>query len=284
MAEIAIGPILDTHHHFWQPARGDYHWMPKDDPILSRDYMPADMAPFLRRAGVTKTILVQAAATEAETEFLLSIAEECDFVCGVCGWLDMEADDFPERLEAFAGRPWFKSFRPMLQDLDDPAWILRPKVMENLARVAESGVRFEVLTRPPQLPHAVEALKATPGLKAVVNHISKPYIARGETEPWASQIAELAPLENVCVKLSGMITEADHDAWRPADLAPYVAHVIDVFGPDRIMYGSDWPVALLAASGYGEVVNALRTVVAPMLDAAGQAKLFHDNGARFYGV
>lgn len=277
------GPVLDTHHHLWKVSRGDYPWMTPDLPI-ARDYMAEDLAPLLRQAGVTRTILVQAADTEAETDFLLEIAASSDFVAGVCGWLDMDSDAFPDRLAAYMDNPLWKSFRPMLQDLPEPEWILRPRVLRNLRHVAAVGARFEVLTKPEQLPHAVEAIRRTPGLHAVVNHLSKPDIAAGMWEPWASQIAELRDYPDVFCKISGMVTEAAPGRWTPADLAPYVAHVCDVFGPDRVMFGSDWPVALLAASGYGEVVNALRSVVGPHLDAEGHRKLFHDNGARFYGL
>lgn len=280
----APGDILDTHHHLWTVARGDYFWMTPDMTVLYRDYAPEDLAPCLRQAGVTKTILVQAADTEAETEFMLGLAEETDWIVGVCGWLDMDSDDFPARLARFRENPYFKSFRPMLQDLDDPDWILRPRVLKNLAHVAETGTCFEILTRLPQLPHAVEAVMRTPGLKAVVNHISKPDIAGGVMEPWASQIAEFADYPDIFCKISGLVTEADAGTWTPADLAPYLSHVLDVFGIDRVMFGSDWPVALTAASSYGDVVNALRTLVGPVLDAEGHRKLFHDNGARFYGV
>ncbi len=278
------GPVLDAHHHFWRIERGDYFWMSADLKVLYRDYMPDDLEPLMRRAGVSRTILVQAADTEAETEFLLEIAENCDFVAGVCGWLDMDSDEFPKRLEHFRQNRWFRSFRPMLQDLDEDDWILKPRVLRNLALTAESGTPFEILVKPPQLPHAVEAVKRTPGLKAVVNHIAKPRIAAGEFEPWASQIAELRDYTEVFCKVSGMVTEADHGNWSPEDLRPYVAHAFDVFGSERIMFGSDWPVALLAADGYGEVINAIRTVAGPLLGMDGHRKFFHDNAARFYGV
>lgn len=279
-----MDPILDTHHHFWRVARGDYHWMTPDLKVLCRDYMPDDLAQSLRQAGVTKTIVVQAAATEAETEFLLSIAETTDCVAGVCGWLDMERDDFPQRLDRFAANPWFKSFRPMLQDLDEPDWILKPRILDNLALAAHRGVRFEFLTKPRELPHAIEALRRTPGLKAVINHISKPDIAAGAWEPWANQIAEAGTFQNVYCKLSGMVTEADHRSWTPANLEPYIAHVLEVFGSERVMYGSDWPVALLAAESYASALNALRTVVGPLLDARGHKNLFHDTGKAFYAI
>ncbi|MCB1335941.1 MAG: amidohydrolase family protein [Maritimibacter sp.] len=275
--------VIDSHHHLWKVDRGDYAWMSPDLPI-ARDYLPADLAPLLRQAGVTRTILVQAADTEAETDFLLTLAAETDFVAGVCGWLDLDSPAFPERLAHYLANPWWKSFRPMLQDLAPDDWVLRPRVLANLRHAAEVGARFEILTRLPQLPHAIEAVKRTPGLKAVVNHLSKPDIAGGKFEPWASQIAEFANFPEVYCKLSGMVTEADSARWTPADLAPYVGHVLDVFGPDRVMFGSDWPVALLAAASYADVPNALRNVVAARLGPDDQRRLFHDNAARFYGL
>lgn len=280
--ETPLGPILDTHHHFWKPQRGDYHWMSADLEVLNRDYMPDDLAPLLRQAGVTRTILVQAAATEAETEFILDIAERCDFVSGVCGWLDMDSDGFADRLAHFRKNSLFKSIRPMLQDIDDPAWIVKPRVLGNLELLAESGLAFEVLTKPAQLPYAIEAIEHTKGLRAVINHISKPDIANGMWEPWATEIARLRDYPDIYCKVSGMVTEANHQTWRPEDLRPYIAHVLDVFGTDRVMFGSDWPVALLAASGYGDILNALRTVIGPALTAEEHRKLLYENGAAFY--
>lgn len=272
--------ILDSHHHFWKVARGDYGWM-TPDLLIARDFMPQDLRQSLQDVGVTKTILVQAAPTEAETGFLLDIAQTCDFVHGVCGWLDLDDDGFPDRLAHYMANPWWRSFRPMLQDLDDPKWILQPRVLRNLAYVAQMGVRFEVLTTPVQLPHAVAALRATPGLKAVVNHLSKPAIASRELEPWASLIAELADFPDVYCKLSGMVTEAD-PKQRNADIAPYVSHALDVFGVDRVMFGSDWPVALLAVEQYSDMMDVLVSCVSDRLSPLEMQKLFHDNAFRFY--
>ena len=282
-SETETYPVLDTHHHFWRVSRGDYSWMTPDLPI-ARDYMPDDLIPELRRNGVSRTIVVQAADTEAETDFLLKIADENDFVAGVCGWLNLDTDSFPDRLAHYMKNPLWKSFRPMLQNLDEPDWILKPRVMENLAHTADVGARFEILTKLPQLPFAIEAMKQLPELNAVLNHLSKPEIAGGKWQPWAGQIEELAQLPNIYCKLSGMVTEADAGTWTPDDLSPYIKHVLDAFGTQRVMFGSDWPVALLAATSYGETVNALRTAVASMLGPQDQRTLFHDNGARFYGV
>ncbi len=275
--------ILDTHQHFWQAARGDYHWMSPEVPVLCRDYLPEDLRPNLRKAGVGQTVLVQAAQTVAETDFLLAIAESTDFVAGVVGWLDMDREVFSEQLAHYRTNPHYLGVRPMLQDLDDDAWILRPRVLSNLARLAEIGFPFEFLTYPRHLPHVAEVLARTPGLHAVVDHLSKPPIASGNLEPWKSLIAKVASYENVSCKLSGMVTEADHKHWTPEHLRPYIEHVFDVFGENRVMFGSDWPVCTLAGS-YAEVCNTLRTVLDARLNAEAMNKVFCTNGARFYSI
>ncbi|HEY1940826.1 MAG TPA: amidohydrolase family protein [Roseiarcus sp.] len=276
--------IVDSHQHFWIASRGDYHWMdPHTVPILCRDYLPADLSPLLRRAGVDRTILVQAAQTEAETDFLLALAERTEFVAGVVGWLDMEAEDFEQKLAAYRKRPKFRGLRPMLQDLDDDDWILRPTVLRNLACLAEQRFPFELLTYTRHLPHVLTALERTPDLHAAIDHLSKPPIAAGTIEPWRGFMTRIAEHQNVSCKLSGMITEARHDSWTPADLQPYVDHAFSAFGVDRLMFGSDWPVCLLAGS-YGDVVNALRAILGPRLDAGATAKIFGGNAVGFYGL
>ena len=272
--------IIDSHHHFWRVERGDYHWMP-DGGVLRRDYLPEDLHPLLRRAGVDRTVLVQAAQTEAETHFLLDLAAETDFVAGVVGWLDFEDERFGDKLEQLRGHPKFVGLRPMLQDLADDAWILRPRVMDNLRRVEALDLPFDILTYPRHLPHVLAALDRLPRLRAVVDHVSKPPIAAGRLAGWAEDIAAVAAHPNVSCKLSGMVTEADHANWKPADLAPFVRHVFAAFGEDRVMFGSDWPVCLLAA-GYAEVLNALRTLLDPDLNADGIDNLFGGNAAAFY--
>jgi len=275
--------IIDSHHHFWDPARGDYHWMPDASPILARHYGPNEFEPLLRKAGVTATVLVQAAQTEAETDYLLDIAAKTPFVLGVIGWLDMEAADFAHRLEHYRKNPFFLGLRPMLQDLDDDAWVLRPKVLQALRVVADAALPFEFLTFPRHLPHAVEASIRTPGLRALIDHASKPPIAAGEFAPWCDGMRAIASLPGAYCKLSGMVTEADHEKWRPADLAPYIDHVVNLFGPDRVMFGSDWPVCKLAAE-YGEVVNALRTCLGGRLNDEELQRVFATNAKDFYRV
>jgi L-fuconolactonase len=276
--------ILDTHQHFWKANRGDYHWMTPAVPILARDYLPSDLRPELRKAGVAQTILVQAAQTADETDFLLKLAEEADFVAGVIGWFDLEDQNFPMAYEEKRERhPKLLGVRPMLQDLADDRWIVRKKVIENLGYLADQKVVFEFLTYTRHLPFVLEVLQEEPRLNAVIDHISKPEIKAGKIEPWSDLISKVARHENVFCKLSGMVTEADHRIWEPEHLRPYIEHVLECFGEDRVMFGSDWPVCLLASS-YAEVINALRTVVADHLSPSGLAKLFSRNGARFYGI
>jgi L-fuconolactonase len=276
--------ILDTHQHFWKANRGDYHWMTPEVPILVRDYLPGDLRPELQKAGAGQTILVQAAQTADETDFLLKIAEETDFVAGVIGWFDLEDENFPVAYEEKRERhAKLLGVRPMLQDLADDRWMLRKKVMENLAYLAERKIVFEFLTYTRHLPFVLEVLEAEPRLHAVIDHISKPEIKARKMEPWSALISKVARHQNVFCKLSGMVTEADHRTWEPEHLRPYIEHVISCFGEDRVMFGSDWPVCLLAGS-YAEVVNALRTIVANHLSPSGLAKLFSGNGRRFYGI
>ena len=275
--------IVDAHHHFWDPRRGDYHWMTPEVPALARPYGPEDLRPELRRCGVSGTILVQAAQTEAETDYLLEIAAGTDFVLGVVGWLDLDGPDFPARFEAYRANPLFVGLRPMLQDLAEDDWLLRPRVLDHLGLVAESRFPFEFLTYPRHLPHVVEVMTRCPRLHAVVDHLSKPPVASGRLAPWHDLIAACAEFPGLSCKLSGLVTEADHATWSPADLASYAQHVLDCFGENRLLFGSDWPVCRLAGE-YAEVINAARTVLAGRLTADGEAKVFGRNALRFYGL
>ena len=282
MTSAARPVTIDSHQHFWRVSRGDYGWLNDEVKPLVRDFMPEDLEPLLRRAGIDRTVLVQAAATEAETDFLLDIAARTPFVAGVVGWLDMDADGFAGRLAHYRANPHFVALRPMLQGLDDDAFILRPRVLDNLRRVAESGLAFDILTFPRHLPHVARALEAVPGLRAVVDHLSKPPIAAGGLDPWAADIAAIAAFPNVSCKVSGMVTEARAD-WALEDLAPYVDHVATCFGPDRLLFGSDWPVATLAAE-YGEVAHAARALLGRRFGPEDMDKIFGLNAASFYGL
>jgi L-fuconolactonase len=276
--------IIDAHQHFWKADRGDYHWMTPAVPVLARDYLPDELRPELRKTGVNKTILVQAAQTVAETQFLCRLARETDFVAGVIGWFDLEREDFPNTFDRhLRENPSLLGVRPMLQDLEDNRWILRPQVIRNLEYLGVRKAPFEFLTYTRHLPFVLQVLRQVPALHAVVDHLSKPEIKAGVFQPWADLMLEVSKHPNVFCKLSGMVTEADHGHWCPAHLSPYINHVLRCFGEDRVIFGSDWPVCLLAAT-YAEVVNALRTAVAPQLTPAGLDKLFFRNAANFYRI
>lgn len=274
---------IDSHQHFWQVSRGDYPWMTPAAPVLYRDYSPEDLKPALAKHHIGKTILVQAAPTVAETDFLLNLAERNNFVGGVVGWLDMERADFAEQFAAYRQKPKFIGIRPMLQDLPEDDYILKPAVMDSLKLVAGENFPFDFLTYTRHLPYVLQALDRAPNLRAVVDHISKPEIKARKLEPWKSLIREVAQRQNVYCKLSGMVTEADLNTWTADDLRPYVEHVVECFGLERVMFGSDWPVCLQAGT-YDRVIEALYTILAPALDETSETAVFGSNAARFYGI
>lgn len=271
--------MLDAHQHFWTVARGDYGWMTPDLKPLLRDFGPDDLWPLMQKAGITRTILVQAAATEAETDFLLDIAARTDFVAGVVGWLDMLADDFTERLDHYMARPKWTGLRPMLQD-HDPALIADRRFRAALAEVARRGVPFDILTFPRHLPAMVEALHATPGLHAIVDHISKPDMTRPMEAEWADGIAALAAVPGLHCKISGLVTEAGPD-WPAERIRPFVGHVAGAFGPERLVFGSDWPVCTLAAS-HAQVVELARSILGDLYGPEQMQAIMQTNGLRFY--
>lgn len=272
---------IDSHQHYWKVKRGDYHWMTPAMPILFRDYLPADLRPSLVEHNIQKTILVQAAQTVSETDFLLNLAEQDDSIAGVVGWLDMEDGNFPAEFEKYRKNRKFIGLRPMLQDIPDDRWILRPNVLAALRVVADADFPFEFLTYSRHLSFVSQVLECVPKLRAIIDHISKPEIRLHKEEPWKRWIAQLARHPNLYCKLSGMITEADHQHWTVDDLRPYIDHVVQCFGFDRLMFGSDWPVCLCAGS-YDQVIGAMREVLSSKLTDETEPKLFGGNAIRFY--
>lgn len=272
---------IDGHQHFWKADRGDYHWMTPAVPTLSRDYLPEDLRPLLAKHGIDRTILVQAAQTVAETDFLLDLTRDNDFIAGVVGWLDMESPDFAQQFDRYRKNPKFIGIRPMLQDLPDDAWITRPAVLQSLRIVADADFPFEFLTYTRHLPYVAEALEKTGPMRAVIDHISKPEIKNHVLEPWKGLLQQLAQHQTLYCKISGMITEADHTHWTPEDLRPYIEHAVDCFGWDRVILGSDWPVCLLAGS-YDQVVDAVSEVLRPRMNEEAERKLFGLNAMNFY--
>ena len=237
---------IDAHQHFWQPGRGDYGWMPKDDPILSRPYFPDELWPQLQAAGVQGTVLVQAAPTVAETEYMLGIADATPWVLGVVGWVDFERPSDLAEMKRLAGHPKFKGARPMIQDIPYDDWMLRDDVQWAFRAICDLGLRFDALGFPRHLANFLTILKRYPTMPVVVDHCMKPQIrdhSDASFRHWADGISRLADTGAWC-KFSALVTEADPD-WTVADLQPYAEHVFRAFGAERVMWGSDWPVVRL---------------------------------------
>ena len=273
---------IDSHQHFWTINRKDYGWLTPELTALYRDYLPPDLEPVLLQAGIRQTILVQAAPTLDETRYLLELAERHDFIAGVVGWVDMEGGQASiDILEALRANPFFLGVRPMIQDIADPAWMLRPSQQIVIEAVAASDLSFDALVRPVHLPHLLQLLHRHPDLRAVIDHGAKPDIAAGQWDPWAMWIDRIAAESSAYCKLSGLITEAGGHQSFP-DLVPYMDHLLERFGAARLMWGSDWPVLNLR-SDYAGWVAASRNWLAPLADADREAIECH-NAARFYGL
>ena len=271
---------VDAHQHFWQWSRG---WFSHPEPVLQVDYLPETLQTILKAQDIDKTILVQTAPTVAETDFLLELAETSSIIGGVVGWLDLESPDFPKELKKYRRNRKFVAVRPMLQNLLEDDWIVRPQVMESLSLIAETGLAFDFLTFTRHLPFVLQVLTRIPSLRAVMDHLSKPEIMLSKMQPWQDLMAEVAQHPNVYCKISGMVTEADPINWTREQLRPYADHVMESFGADRVMFGSDWPVCLLAAS-YEEVFTTARALVVDKLGKGAEQAVFGDNAARFYRI
>lgn len=251
---------IDAHHHFWDPDRYHYPWMVGGamDPVRRR-FGPEDLRPVLDAAGIDGTVLVQTLSDPNETDEFLQLAQDNAFIRGVVGWADLVADDVGGHLDRILSGPlgrWLVGIRHQVHDEADEAWLGRADVRRGLAAVAARGLSYDILVRSRELPAATKAIEALPSMRFVLDHIAKPRVASGADDLWESRLAPLARLPNVTVKLSGMVTEANWLSWTPADLRPFVSKVLEWFGPDRLMFGSDWPVCLLAGS-YPSVQQAL---------------------------
>ncbi|PTX54496.1 L-fuconolactonase [Litoreibacter ponti] len=275
---------IDAHQHYWQPARGDYEWMPKDDPTLSRTYGPADLSATLDRAGIERTVLVQAAATVEETEYMLGLADATETIGAVVGWVDFEAADVADTLARLAGHPTFSGVRPMIQDIPDDDWMLRDDVQAGFRAVNDLGVTFDALGFPRHLKNFLTILTRYPDMRVVIDHCMKPDIANHTSESfqvWADGMSAIARETGAYCKLSGLMTEAGAE-WTVDDLKPYAHHVLDVFGSDRVMWGSDWPVCRLSGE-YERWLAAAQTLTED-LDAPARARVFGESAAEFYRI
>jgi L-fuconolactonase len=240
---------IDAHHHFWHYNTQDYGWISDEMAVLRRDFLPADLKPELDRAGIDRVVSVQARQCVEETEWLLKLAEENDFIAGVVGWLPIASPDFPSLLEKFAANPKLRAIRHVVQDEPDDRFILGEAFNRGIDRLLAAHLVYDILIFERHLPYAIEFVKNhSPEQVFVLDHIAKPKIAAGEMQPWADNLRKLAAFPNVYCKLSGLVTEADIRNWTPDQLRPYVETVLDAFGPERVMFGSDWPVCTCATN------------------------------------
>lgn len=270
---------IDAHHHLWTLSRGDYGWLTPKLAAIHRDFSLSDLAPHLAKNRIEGTILVQAAPTEAETMFMLGIAEAAEVVRGVVGWIDFDAADAAARIEAMTAQKLLVGLRPMVQDIADDDWLLRPGLAPLLTSMTRHGLVFDALALPRHLPRLLQVIDRHSDLQFVLDHCAKPHLATGDIAQWKQHIAEVARRPNMVCKLSGLVTEAKA-GWQIDDLRPAVDHVLDRFGPQRLLWGSDWPVVNLAG-GYDRWFAAAESLLAG-LSSSEQADVFGGNAGRIY--
>jgi L-fuconolactonase len=275
-----MSPRIDAHLHYWRVDRGDYGWLAPDSPLY-RDFLPPDAAPNLDAAGIDGIVLVQAAPTEAETRFLLDLAQQDARVRGVVGWIDMEARDAPDRLAALAADPMLRAIRPMWQDIPDDGWMLRPALDPAYRALAGLDLGFDALARVRHLPNLLRLTERHPDLRITIDHGAKPDIAGGGMAAWRRGMAELAAVPRLRCKLSGLVTEAAPGAPVEA-VRPYAEALLELFGPARLIFGSDWPVCTLRCT-YMDWWRWAQGFASGLTEAERDA-VFGGNAAAFYGL
>jgi len=275
-------PIIDAHQHFWRYEPARHGWISDAMAVLKRDFLPADLNRELQANQIDASIAVQADQSQGETLFLLDLAKQCPTIAGVVGWVDLCADDLREHLESFSRHDKLCGFRHVVQDEPDDRFLLRNSFVRGIAGLREFDFTYDILIYPRQLPAAIELVAKFPEQPFVIDHMAKPPIKSGEAAAWAGHMREIAAAPHVFCKLSGMITEADWGHWKEGDFRPYLDIVFEAFTLDRLMFGSDWPVCLLAGT-YGQVKHLIEHYVQNLSNSE-KENIFGSNAARFYGV
>jgi len=277
-----VNNLVDSHQHFWQVGRFDYPWMTPEIDVLCHDYLPGQLEPILQRNGVHQTIVVQASNSVAETKWLLALADQNQFIAGVVGWVDLQSANVGEQLAELAAHPKFKGVRHLVESEPADDWLAQESVIKGLRELESRKVSYDLLVHTRHLKHAKRAIDECPELRFVVDHLAKPPVARGDVDEWARQLKPIAAGQNVWCKLSGLVTEANWTSWRIEDFIPYVDKALEYFGPGRMMFGSDWPVCVLAAS-YEQVLEAFNTLLADLGDEDREL-IFSKNATQFYRI
>jgi L-fuconolactonase len=272
---------IDAHQHFWHYNPVQHEWIDDAMAVIRKDFLPTDLRPLLQENNIDSCIAVQADQTEAETNFLIDLANENDFIKGVVGWVDLRAENIVERLAHYKQFNGVKGFRHVLQG-EAPSFMLQPNFLRGIAALKEFNFTYDILIFPKHLPAAIELVQQNPNQQFVIDHIAKPYIKAGLIDEWKKDIQTIAQFENVHSKISGMVTEADYHGWKLADFTPYLDAVVTAFGTKRIMFGSDWPVCLVAAS-YQQMLQIVQQYFATF-SLTEQHDFFGNNAATFYHV
>ena len=274
--------IIDAHHHLWEFNQEDYGWIDESMSILKRDYLPAELEGMLAGSGVAGTVVVQARQKIEETAWLLKLAEENDFIKAVVGWVDLQSEDLDRQLERFSFHPKLAGVRHVIHDEPDDDFMLSPGFVKGIGKLKKYDLCYDLLLYPKQLSRAAELVLKFPDQRFVLDHIAKPAIREGVLYPWEDDLALLAACPNVWCKISGMVTEADPRNWKYEDMVPYLDVVVEAFGTDRIMLGSDWPVCLLAGE-YGEVMN-IGTRYFSYVSKEEQSRIYAGNCKTVYNI
>jgi L-fuconolactonase len=272
---------LDSHQHFWKYSPQQHNWIDDSMVSLKRDFLPNDLEPHLIENKIEACVVVQADQSEKETEFLLELATQYEFIKGVVGWVDLRAKNVEERLQVLFQNQYFKGVRHIVQS-EKQDFLLDPAFQNGIGKLGNLNLTYDLLIYSHQIEAAIKLVSQFPNQKFVLDHLAKPNIKNGKIDPWKNQIQRLAQFSNVSCKISGMVTEADHSQWKPSDFIPYLDIVFDAFGENRILFGSDWPVCLLAAS-YQEVYQLITDYTANF-SLEQRDKLFGANAERFYNI
>ncbi|HTN21438.1 MAG TPA: amidohydrolase family protein [Pelobium sp.] len=273
---------IDAHQHFWifDPVRDS--WINDEMSAIRRDFLPEDLKPILTEHGFDGCVAVQADQTEAQNDFLLTFATQNDFIKGVVGWVDLQNPQIEERLSYYAGNAKMKGFRHILQGESQRDFMLRPAFVNGISLLEKYNFTYDVLIFPDQIKFSEKLVKAFPNQKFVIDHIAKPEIKNQKIDDWKKDITAIAQYENIFCKVSGMVTEADFNRWKPEDFTPYLDVVFEAFGTKRLIYGSDWPVCNVAG-GYSKALNILH-IYTQQLTENEQALFFGDNANLFYNL